>query len=105
MTKGFRWFLGFSGLFFASVIGVAMVSQPDTPVVRQVPAYSGTYGHDVLQRDTMMTQTMSTPGARSAMQDGRTVDAQLQHSHSSAFVSDLEAHMADIDRMLATPRP
>lgn len=90
--------------FFASVVGLGLASQPEgAPVGRQPSQQDSAYSHEVLQRDTNMTQRMSTPGADGPMQRGDVRDAQLEHSQRPGFVGALERHQADIDQMLARP--
>ena len=74
---------------------------PQEEPARSVRPVSRT-DHSVLQRDAEMTQQMSVSGAPGAMEQGRTQhDDQLVHSSQSGFISELESHQADIDRMLA----
>ena len=101
MTKALRRFLIAVVVFFGGVLTLAAVSEPDDGGgAPSRPAYSGTYDHDQLQRDAQMTQNMSAPNANTDAQYHRN-DEQLSHSSDPAFVRDLEAHQADIDRMLA----
>lgn len=90
-----------AGVFFASVIGLAVATEPDGTTQTRPPASSAQTDHDLLQRDAEMTQRMGVPGTPGAMEQGRVVDEQLRHSHSAGFVTGLEAHQAEIDRMLA----
>lgn len=103
MTKAMRRFIITAVLFFGSVFTLAAVTEPDggagTP---GRSTYSSTYDHEQLQRDAQMTQNMSTPNANTDAQIHRG-DAQLTHSSDPAFIDDLEAHQADINRMLAEP--
>jgi hypothetical protein len=103
MTKTARRLIVSAVLFFGAVFTLAAVSEPDGGSgTRRPPSYSGTYDHDQLQRDAQMTQNMSTPNANTDAQYHRN-DEQLTHSSDPAFVRDLEAHQADVDRMLARP--
>ena len=103
MTKSLRRLIVAAVLFFGGVLTLAAVSEPDGGAASQSrPSYSGTYDHDQLQRDAQMTQNMSAPNANTDSQYHRD-DEQLSHSSDPAFVRDLEAHQADIDRMLARP--
>ena len=101
MTKSLRRLIIAAVLLFGGVLTLAAVSEPGggagTP---SAPSYSGGYDHDQLQRDARMTQNMSTPNANTDSQYHRN-DEQLSHSSNPSFVRDLEAHQADIDRMLA----
>lgn len=91
-------------LFFGTVIGVGLASEPDSTQGRATTISEGsTYSHELLQQDAAMTQQMSTPTADGPMQRGEVRDAQLDHSQNPAFVRALEQHQADIDRMLARP--
>jgi hypothetical protein len=92
-------------LFFGTVIGLGLATEPDGTPTRTGPnSASGAYSHEVLQRDAEMTQRMSTPNADGPMQRGTVRDAQLEHSQEDpAFVGALEQHQADIDRMLGRP--
>jgi hypothetical protein len=91
-------------LFFGTVIGVGLASEPDgTPTRTTTSSGGSTYSHELLQRDAAMTQRMSTPTADGPMQRGAIRDTQLDHSQSPAFVQALEQHQAEIDRMLARP--
>ena len=105
MTKGARRLVGITVVFFAGLIPAAALSGTEAPPAPDVETRSGRYAHDLLQSDTWMTQDMSTPNAAGPMQDGRVVDDQLVRSRDPLFVRDLEAHTAEIDRMIArTPR-
>ena len=93
-----------TALFFGTVIGVGLASEPDaTPARAPTTSGSSTYSHELLQQDATMTQRMSTPTADGPMQRGDVRDTQLDHSQDPAFVRALEQHQADIDRMLARP--
>jgi hypothetical protein len=103
MTKASRRLVMTAVVFFGGVLTTAAISESDGgPGAPSRPAYSGTYDHNQLQRDAGMTQNMSTPNANTDSQYHRN-DEQLTHSSDPAFVRDLEAHQADIDRMLARP--
>lgn len=98
-----RGFLWLSAGFFALIITVGLLSEPpDRPVQAPRAGVSQT-DHGVLQRDSEMTQRMGVPGAPGVMERGGVVDDQLRHSQNPGFVADLEAHQAEIDRMLARP--
>lgn len=105
MTKALRRLAVTLVVLFGGVLTLAAVSAPDdgtgTP---SPPSYSGTYEHPQLQRDVQVTQNMSTPNANTDSQFHRN-DEQLSSSSDPAFVRDLEAHQADINRMLARPVP
>jgi len=91
-------------LFFGSVVGLGLASEPDGAPPRAATGSGDSgYSHELLQRDSDMTQRMSTPQADGAMQRGLVRDAQLDHSQDPGFVGALEQHQADIDRMLARP--
>ena len=102
MTKATRRFIVAGALFFGGVFTLAAATEPDSGPDPERPADVGAYDHDQLQRDAQMTQTMSAPGANTGAQQHRG-DDQLRHSSNPAFLGDLEAHQADIDRMLARP--
>lgn len=103
MRKTVRRLIITAVLFFGGVFTLAVWSEPDGGAgAPSPPSYSGTYDHDQLQRDAQMTQNMSAPNANTDAQYHRG-DEQLSHSSDPAFVRDLEAHQADIDRMLARP--
>ena len=103
MTKSLRRLFITAVLFLGGVLTLAAVSEPDNGAgLPSAPSYSGAYDHDQLQRDAQMTQNMSTPNANTDSQYHRN-DVQLSHSRDPAFVRDLEAHQADINRMLARP--
>lgn len=98
-----RRMLWIAGAFFAVVIAVGLFSDgPDRPTQPPRAGASQT-DHGVLQRDAEMTQRMGVAGTPGAMERGAVVDDQLRHSHSAGFVTDLEAHQQEIDRMLARP--
>ena len=103
MTKTMRRLIITAVVFFSGMFTLAVVTEPDggagTP---SRSSYSGVYNHDQLQRGAQMTQNMSTPNANTDSQYHRG-DEQFGHSSDSAFVRDLEAHQAQIDRMLARP--
>jgi hypothetical protein len=103
MTKTLRRVIITAVVLFGGMLTVAAVSEParDAGAPSQ-PAYSGSSDHNQLQRDSQMTQNMSTPNAHTGSQYHRD-DEQLSHSRNPAFVRDLEAHQADIDRMLGRP--
>ena len=91
-------------LFFATVIGIGAVSEPNRDVVRPgASAGSPGISHELLQQDAEMTQRMSTPAADGPMQGGQVRDTQLDHSQNPGFVRALEEHQAGVDRMLARP--
>jgi hypothetical protein len=93
-------------LFFASVVGLGLATQPDgTTPDTPTSSEGSSYSHELLQRDADMTQRMSTPLADGPMQRGDLRDAQLDHSLRPGFLPALEQHQADIDRMLASPAP
>jgi hypothetical protein len=98
-----RRMLWITGAFFAVVITVGLFSEPPDRPAPSPPAGVSQTDHAVLQRDSEMTQRMGVPGAPGGMERGAVVDDQLRHSQSEGFVADLEAHQADIDRMLARP--
>ena len=103
MTKATRRLAVAGAVFFGGVMALAAATAPDGGTGGQPPpAYVGVYDHDQLQRDAQMTQNMSSPGASTEAQYHRG-DEQLRHSSDPAFVRELEAHQADIDRMLARP--
>jgi hypothetical protein len=103
MTKALRRLIITVVVFFGGVLTLAAATEPDGGTrPPSPPAYSGTYDHNQLQRDAQMTQNMSAPNANTDSQYHRS-DEQLSHSSDPAFVRDLEAHQADIDRMLARP--
>ncbi len=102
MTKATRRLIVAGALFFGGVFTLAAATEPDSSPTQDRPAYSSAYDHAQLQRDAEMTQTMSAPGANTGAQKHRG-DDQLRHSSDPAFLRDLEAHQADIDRMLARP--
>lgn len=102
MTKGTRRLIVAGALFFGGILTLATATEPDSSLTRDRPAYSGAYDHDQLERDARMTQSMSASGADTGAQKHRW-DDQLRHSSDPAFLQDLEAHQADIDRMLARP--
>ena len=103
MTKALRRLILIAVVFFGGVLMLAAVSEPERDAgAPSRPGYSGTYDHDQLQRDARMTQDMSTPNANTDAPYHRN-DEQLSHSSDEAFVRDLEAHQADLDRMLARP--
>lgn len=104
MTKTTRRLALVGALFFGSVFTLAAVTEPDGRSDVKTPAYSGTYDHDTLQADAQMTQYMSRPDANTGAQYHRR-DEQLGRSRNPGFVRDLEAHQADIDRMLGRPVP
>lgn len=105
MTKGPRRMVVAAVLFFAALIPAAALSDADGPAPTGVETKSGRYSDDLLQADVWMTEGMSTPNADGPMQGGRVVDEQLVRSQDPRFVRDLEAHRAEIDRMIArTPR-
>jgi hypothetical protein len=66
------------------------------------PPTRSTYSHEVLQVDAAMTQQMSVPNADTERQNHR-ADPQLLRSSDANYLSSLEQHQADIDRMLARP--
>lgn len=91
-------------LFFGSVVGLGLASEPDAAPPRAATSSGNAgYPHELLQRDADMTQRMSTPRADGPMQRGLVRDVQLDHSRKPGFVGALEQHQADIDRMLARP--
>ena len=93
-----------SVLFVGLVIAIGVASEPDarpTPA----PASSASYSRELLERDSNMTQRMSSPTADGPMQRGQVRDQQLDHSKDPAFVRALEDYQGDIDRMLARPTP
>lgn len=103
MTKALRRLIIAGVVLFGGMLTVAAVFEPERDAgAPSRPAYSGTYDHNQLQRDAQMTQNMSAPNALTDSQYHRN-DEQLSHSSDPAFVRDLEAHQADIDRMLARP--
>lgn len=100
-----RKLLSITVVFFASVIGVGLASEPTGNTARFGTTSGDTgYSHEVLQQDAAMTQRMSSPVADTPMQRGEVRDRQLDHSQSAAFVRALERHQGAIDRMLATPK-
>lgn len=92
--------------FFALVVTLGLVTAPGDPAARPAPApaIGAGYPHDQLQSDADMTQKMSTPNANTDSQNHRS-DGQLGRSRSAGYVAALEAHQADIDRMLAQGNP
>lgn len=103
MTRALRRLTILAVVFFGGVLALAAVSAPDGGAgAPSRSSYIGTYDHDQLQRAAQMTQNMSAPNANTDAQYHRG-DEQLSRSSDPAFVRDLEAHQADIDRMLARP--
>jgi hypothetical protein len=103
VTKALRRITITAVVLFAGVLTLAALSGPDAgDGTTSRPPYGGAYGHDELQRGAQMTQNMSAPNAHTDSQYHRG-DEQLARSSDPAFVRDLEAHQADIDRMLARP--
>lgn len=88
-------------LFFGSVIVVAAASEPDelSGTSARPPATSE-YSHNDLQLDATMTQQMSAPNANTDSQI-HVGDPQQRRSQRPGYVSALEQHQANIDRMLA----
>lgn len=103
MTKSLRRLIITAALFFGGVLTLAALTEPDNgPGTPNPPTYSGRYDHDQLQRAAEMTQNMSAPNANTGAQY-HLGDDQLSHSGDPAFLRDLEAHQAEIDRMRARP--
>jgi len=103
MTKTTRRFVLLGTLFFGSVFTLAVATEPDGSTGPTTPpASSGTYDHQTLQSDAWMTERMSQPAADTGAGVHRH-DQQLVHSDVGAFLRDLEAHQAAVDRMLARP--
>ena len=104
MTKALRRLAITAALLLGGMVTLGALSETDSGArTSSGPSYRVTYDHDQLQRGVQMTQNMSTPNANT---DAQFHHDQAQHSHSRdpAFVRDLEAHQAAIDRMLARPR-
>ena len=87
------------------ITAIGALSTPDERPTTPPSSSASGYSHEVLQRDAAMTQRMSAPDADGPMQRYQVVDPQLEHSRQVGFVDALEAHVADVDRMLATPAP
>ena len=96
-----RRLLWISAGFFALIITVGLLSEPSERPARPSPAVSSQADHALLQRDSEMTQRMGVPGTPGGMERGKLIDDQLRHAQNPGFVDDLEAHDAEIDRMLA----
>lgn len=101
MAKTTRRLALVGALFFGSVFTLTATG-PDGGTGAKTPVYTGAYDHETLQVDAQMTQDMSRPDANTDAQYHRR-DEQLGHSSNPGFVRDLEAHQAEIDRMLARP--
>lgn len=86
-----------AGLAAAAVLAVAAASidggsSPSTPA---------TYSTEVLTKASAMTQQMSAPADPAHAYHLHTTDEPLPLSSDPAFVRQLEAYQAGIDRMLA----
>lgn len=92
-------------LLFAFIIAVGVLAQPRSdPSGASRPASSaGPADQATIQQDAAMTQRMSVPTASGPMETYQTVDDQLRHSQTPAFVHQLEQYQSQIDRMLARP--
>jgi hypothetical protein len=85
-------------------LGVATTrdDRPDQP--SNNTRTNSSYTHEQLQLDANMTERMSTANANTDSQNHRR-DPQLVRSQDPNYVSALEQHQADIDRMLARHNP
>ena len=89
------------GLALAAVLTAAAVSGPSGTAGPRPPAAASTYPSQTLAGASAMTGQMSAPGNAAHDYHLHAGDEQLRLSSDPAFVRQLEAYQADIDRMLA----
>jgi hypothetical protein len=96
-----------AGALLVALLAVGALTAPDaaTPGRSGTTSAVGPMDQATLQQDAWMTQQMSMVGANGPMQTYSVSDPQLVHSQNPAFVRQLEQYQAEIDRMLARPRP
>lgn len=94
---------GLAAVLVAVMIGVGMTS--DGPTAGSTPPAAGVYDDGTIARAAGMTQQMGGDRPLSGHEyHNHADDEQLRLSSDPAFVREVEAYQAQIDRMLARDR-
>ena len=105
-NRAIRRLMLLAAALVASVVTLGALTAPAGTPNRSpsAPDVTSSFSHGQLQRDTSMTQQMSTPNVETRSQY-HADDGQLHRSQNAGYVTALEQHQAEIDQMLAQGSP